>query len=88
MSDLNEIMNVEEQETPENIETTEAVESVEVKETPEDTKKVSGKLGYSSEHYQWEMANAIKNNNQIAYDNAKRNYANAKAREEAAKVHY
>lgn len=76
-------------ETAENVETAENAEATEnTEKTAADLKQVSGKIGYSSDHYQWEMSNAIKNNNQIAYDNAKRNYADAKAREEAAKIHY
>ena len=79
MFDMNEL-NVE---TAENVETVENTENLTA-----ESKEVSGKIGYSSDHYQWEMSNAIKNNNQIAYDNAKRNYADAKAREEAAKINY
>lgn len=79
MKNLSEL-NVDVQETHENAENTE------VQETPADGKEVAEHLGYSSDYYQWEMANAIKSGNQIAYDYAKRNYANAKAREETAKV--
>lgn len=39
------------------------------------------KLGYSSSYYESEMANALNSGNRIAYENARRNWANAKARE-------
>lgn len=38
-------------------------------------------LGYSSDHYKWEMGQALKSGNQIWYENAKRHYGEAKARE-------
>ena len=38
-------------------------------------------VGYSSDHYEHEMASALKNGNKIAYDNARANWARAKARE-------
>ncbi len=44
--------------------------------------KGAEKLGYSSDHYEWEMAQALEKGNSVAYDNAKRNWAKAKAREE------
>lgn len=40
-----------------------------------------GKLGYSSDYYESEMARALENGNQIAYDNARRNWAKAKVDE-------
>lgn len=66
----------------------ENVETTEIAENPEAPQKVSGKVGYSSDYYQWEMANAIESGNQIAYDYAKRDYAEAKAREEANEINY
>ncbi len=39
-------------------------------------------MGYSSDHYEWEMKTALENGNRIAYDNAKRNWANAKVKEQ------
>ena len=72
-----------------NVETAENVETVENTENPAaESKKVSGKIGYSSDYYQWEMANAIESGNQVAYDYAKRDYAEAKAREEASEIYY
>lgn len=40
-----------------------------------------GKLGYSSDYYEHEMARALEKGNRIAYDNAKRDWAKAKAKE-------
>lgn len=42
-----------------------------------------GKLGYSSDHYEHEMASALESGNKIAYENAKHNWAKTKAKEEA-----
>ena len=39
------------------------------------------RVGYSSDYYKWEMANAIKNRNSIALKNATAGYGKAKARE-------
>ena len=44
--------------------------------------KGAEKLGYSSDHYEWELEQALEKGNSVAYDNAKRNWAKAKAREE------
>lgn len=44
------------------------------------------RLGYSSDHYKHEMAAAIKNDNKIAYENAKRNYAEKVAKEQAKEM--
>lgn len=41
-----------------------------------------GAIGYSSKYYMHEYEKAIKNGNRIAQDNALRNYARAKARED------
>ena len=41
----------------------------------------AGKLGYSSSYYEHEMARALESGNRIAYDNARRNWANAKVKE-------
>ena len=49
----------------------EAAENSETQET----------AGYSSDYYEHQMASALKNGNQIAYDNAKSAWANAKAKE-------
>ena len=40
------------------------------------------KLGYSSSYYEHRMADALEDGNSIAYKNAKRNWAEAKAKEE------
>ena len=95
MNDLKEMMTVEENietteniEAIENVEAPENIEAIENVETADDTKKVSGKIGYDSSYYQWEMANAIESGNQVAYEYAKRDYAEAKAREEAARINY
>lgn len=47
----------------------------------EDSKVGKETLGYSSDHYKWEMEQALKSGNQIWYENAKRHYGEAKARE-------
>lgn len=39
------------------------------------------KLGYSSSYYEHMMASALENGNKIAYDNARRNWSEAKVRE-------
>lgn len=39
------------------------------------------KLGYSSSYYEHEMERALANGNEIAYKNAKNNWAKAKVRE-------
>lgn len=57
-----------------------------VKETDKDVRENAETVGYSSDYYKWQMANAIESGNQIAYDYAKRDYAKAKAEEEARKV--
>lgn len=44
------------------------------------------RLGYSSDYYKHEMAAAIKNDNKIAYENAKRNYAEKVAKEQAREM--
>lgn len=68
-----------------NAENTENIENTEVADSKS---KVAGKLGYDSDYYMWEMANAIESGNQVAYDYAKRDYAEAKAREEASEIYY
>ena len=57
-------------------------------EAQEQTEEGEGReaMGYSSDYYEHEMARALKNVNRIAYDNAKRNWANAKAKEETSKI--
>ena len=60
----------------------EAVGAAEGRENQEPVKEQEQGLGYSSDYYKHEMARAIENGNQIAYENAKRNYANALVREQ------
>lgn len=43
--------------------------------------EAAGKLGYSSDYYEHEMARALENGNRIAYDHAKSNWAKEKAKE-------
>ena len=55
-----------------------------IKEVSKDINEVDEtdeRVGYSSDYYKWEMANAIKNGNSIALKYAKKNYAEAKVRE-------
>ena len=55
-----------------------------IKEVSKDTNEVDEtdeRVGYSSDYYKWEMANAIKNRNSIALKNATAGYGKAKARE-------
>lgn len=67
MTDLNEIAS-----TPEVSETA---------ETTNETQPETGEaVGYSSDHYKWEMAQAIKSGNSVWLEHAKANYANALAK--------
>ncbi len=85
LENLDEMQENESMEQPEEnqeIQETEAVkelpQELENQEQPSEGKE---SLGYSSEYYKHEMARAIKNDNKIAYEHAKKNYANAKIKE-------
>lgn len=67
--------------TQEVLEGTEAAEGQELTEKQEKTDEGQETLGYSSDYYKSEMAKAIKNGNQIAYENAKKHYSSAKVKE-------
>ena len=43
--------------------------------------EAAGKLGYSSSYYESQMASALRDGNKTAYDNARNNWAKAKAEE-------
>ncbi|MBQ3078587.1 MAG: hypothetical protein IJC48_01125 [Clostridia bacterium] len=53
-----------------------------LEEQAEQAEMDKGAIGYSSDYYENEYARALKNGNPLAAENAKRNWANAKAKED------
>ena len=74
---------VETEEASEQMEMNEGVkEEMSEEETREQAEMNEGSIGYSSSYYMYEYEKAIKNGNRIAQENALKNYANAKAKED------
>ena len=53
----------------------------EISKEVNENEEADERVGYSSDYYKWEMANAIKNGNLIALKHAKQHYSEAKVRE-------
>ena len=74
---------VEIEEADEQAEMNEGVkEEMSAEEAREQEEMNKGSIGYSSRYYMSEYERAVKNGNRIAQENALKNYAHAKAKEE------